>query len=30
MVGHFPLLHEFDWPCVQSESTMLNFWLAIL
>ena len=26
----FPILHEFDWPCVQSECTMLKFWLAIL
>jgi len=25
MVGHFPILHEFDWPCVQSECTMLKF-----
>ena len=26
----FPILHEFDCPCVQSECTMLKFWLAIL
>ena len=26
----FPILHEFDWPCVESEFTMLKFWLAIL
>ena len=26
----FPILHEFDWSCVQSECTMLKFWLAIL
>ena len=26
----FPILHEFDWPCVQSECTIVKFWLAIL
>jgi len=30
MVRHFPILHEFDWPSVQSECTMLNFRLAVL
>ena len=25
-----PILCEFDWPCVQSEHTMLKFWLVIL
>ena len=26
----FPILHEFDWPCVQSECTVPKFWLAVL
>ena len=30
IVGHFPILHEFDWPCVQSECTMVKLCLAIL
>ena len=30
MVGHFSNSWLADWPCVQSECTMLKFWLAIL
>jgi len=26
----FPIPYEFDWPCVQSECTMLKFCLAML